>query len=55
MARAIAGLKDGKAQGGDGIPAEVYGSTEVTIFIADKSFQNQQSPLISNIKIIRSG
>ena len=24
MARAIAGLKDGKAPGGDGIPAEVW-------------------------------
>ena len=55
MHKAIAGLKDGKAHGGDGIPAEVYGSTEVTIVLADKSFQNQQSPLISDIKMIRSG
>ena len=45
MARAIAGLKDGKAPGGDGIPAKVrkyggvnlqkYGSTEEPICSAD--------------------
>ena len=35
MDRAIAGLKDGKAPGGDGIPAELYESTEETICSAD--------------------
>ena len=34
MARTIAGQKDGKAPGGDGIPLK-YGSTEETICLAD--------------------
>ena len=35
MARAIAGLKDGKAPGGDGIPAEGWKHAEETICSAD--------------------
>ena len=33
MARAIAGLKDGKAPGGDGIPAEVWKHGADNLFI----------------------